>query len=170
MIAAIVMMFAALSSAYIVLSGGPEWRPVQMPGVFIFSTGAILASSATMHHARRLLAREDFAGQSRWLAITLLLGLLFLGAQLLGWRQLIAQGAFLAGNPHSSFFYLFTGAHGVHLVGGLTALSYLAVRSRRKLVGVGRERQLAASEAISLYWHFMDGLWVCLFLLLLLWK
>ena len=170
LLAAIVMMFVALASSYIFLSGDKEWQPVRMPGTFTLSTGLILISSATMEAARRRLRQEDNRRYANWLLVTLVLGLAFVGSQLLGWKQLVAEGVYLSGNPHSSFFYLFTGAHGIHLFGGIVAVSYLAMRARRVLVGVSNEKRLAAADAVSLYWHFMDGLWVCLFLLLLLWK
>ena len=170
LLAAIVMMFVALVSSYIVLSGGEQWQPVRMPRTFTLSTALILVSSATMELARRRLREEDNRRYARWLLVTLVLSLAFVGSQLLGWKRLVAEGVYLSGNPHSSFFYLFTGAHGIHLLGGIVAVSYLAVRARRVLVGVSNEKRLAATDAISLYWHFMDGLWVSLFLLLLLWK
>jgi len=170
LLAAIVMMFVALTSAYIFLSGDQQWQPVRMPGTFIVSTGIILISSATMTAARRYLHKGNHRSYARWLWFTLLLGFAFVGSQLVGWKQLIAAGVYVSGNPHSSFFYLFTGAHGLHLLGGMTALSYLAFRARRVLLGVNHEKRLAATDSISLYWHFMDGLWVSLFLLLLLWN
>lgn len=170
LLAAIVMMFVALASSYIFLSGGDQWKPVRMPRTFALSTGLILVSSVSMEMARRRLRQEDNRRSASWLLVTLVLGLAFVGSQILGWKQLVAEGVYLSGNPHSSFFYLFTGAHGVHLFGGLVAVSYLAIRARRVLVGVSNEKRLAATDAVSLYWHFMDGLWVCLFLLLLLWK
>ena len=170
LLAAIVMLFVALASSYIILAGNEGWQPVRMPGAFIFSTGLILISSATMTAARRQLQQDQLGRYQGWLLLTLLLGVAFLGCQLKGWRQLVAAGVFLSGNPHSSFYYLFTGLHGIHLLGGLTALAYLAARSGKVLTGEASEKRSAATDSIALYWHFMDGLWVCLFLLLWLWK
>jgi len=170
LLAAIVMMFVALASSYIILSGNSEWQPVRMPRAFMFSTGLILISSVTMTAARRSLQRGQSRKYQGWLLLTLLLGAAFLACQYAGWKQLVSAGAFISGNPHSSFYYLFTGAHGVHLLGGLTALAYLTGRSGRVLVGEAREKRSAATDGVALYWHFMDGLWVCLFLLLWLWK
>ncbi len=170
LLAAIVMMFVALASSYIFLSGNPEWQPVPMPRAFMFSTGLILISSVTMAAARRQLRRGQGRKYQGWLLLTLLLGIGFLGCQFAGWKQLVSAGAFVSGNPHSSFYYLFTGAHGVHLLGGLTALAYVLARSSRVLVGEASEKRSAATDAVALYWHFLDGLWVCLFLLLWLWK
>ncbi len=170
LMASIVMMFVALASSYIILSGDEKWQPVRMPRAFLVSTALILVSSVTMTMARRQLSLGQSGKYKAWLSLTLLLGIGFLASQFKGWQQLFAAGAFLAGNPHSSFYYLFTGAHGIHLLGGLSAVTYLAVRSGQVLTGLAREKRFAAIEAIALYWHFMDGLWVGLFLLLWLWK
>jgi cytochrome c oxidase subunit 3 len=171
-LAAIAMMFTALTSAYIVrAASGDDWRPIALPGILWLSTGLILASSFTFEAARRALKRGKDSAYSRWLLLTVLLGLGFLVSQLIAWRQLVAQGVYVATNPHSSFFYLLTGAHGVHLIGGILALDFLLFRTWRKTVGeYPAERRRAAADAVSLYWHFMDGLWIYLFLLLFLWR
>jgi cytochrome c oxidase subunit 3 len=169
LLAAIVMVFVALGSSYIFLSGGENWHSVRMPRTFMLSTGLILASSATMETARRHLQRAEVVKYSRWLWLTLLLGFAFVSSQLLGWKQLVKEGVYFSRDPHSSFFYLFTGAHGIHLLGGMTAMSYLVLRGRR-MIGVSADKRLAATDSVSLYWHVMDGLWVALFLLLLIWN
>jgi len=168
-IAAIVMMFAALSSAYIILSIDGDRRPVSMPRMFFLSTGIIVLSSLTIERANRSLKHRNETRYSRWIIATLVLGLLFLAAQLMGWRELSAQGVYFASHPHSTFFYFFTGVHGVHLLGGIVGLSYVAIRARRKgkVEGVPNE---TAAGLMALYWHTMDGLWLWLFLLLLIWK
>jgi cytochrome c oxidase subunit III len=171
-LASILMLFTALTSAYIVRAGlSDDWHPLKVPGFLWLSTVLILASSVTLHLARRSIKRLEMRAYRRWVALTAGLGLGFLAAQLLAWRQLVAQGIYLASNPHSSFFYLLTGAHGIHLIGGILGLGYLLLRTWDKLNP--REavikRQQAAS-VIGLYWHFMDGLWVYLFLLLFLWR
>jgi len=165
---AVVMMFAALSSAYIVLSGSDQWQPIRMPRMLILSTGIILISSATMSLARRSLKQGKHTGYQRWLLVTLLLGLAFLGAQLFGWRQLVAAGVYFSGRPHASFFYLFTGAHGLHLLGGILGLSYLVAGTSRWLDQPEKEQTF--TDVVALYWHFMDGVWVWLFLLLFVWR
>ena len=169
LLAAIVMMFVALASSYIFLSGSEQWKPVRMPRAFLISTVLILLSSLTIEKARGLLAK-DLRQYARWLLITLVLGVAFVSSQLVAWRNLVKEGVYLSSNPHSSFFYLFTGAHGLHLVGGMIALTYLTVRSRHLLLGVDDEKRIAAADAVSLYWHFMDGLWIALFLLLWFWN
>jgi cytochrome c oxidase subunit 3 len=169
LLAAVVMMFVALASSYISLSGAEQWKPVRVPRTFLISTALILMSSVTIEKARRRLP-IDLRQYAWWLFATLLLGFAFVASQLVAWRQLIVEGVYLSSNPHSSFFYLFTGAHGLHLVGGMIALIYLTVRSRRLLLGVEAEKRIAAADAISLYWHFMDGLWIGLLLLLWFWN
>ena len=104
----------------------------------------------------------------RWLLVTGVFGVLFVGSQILAWKQLAAQGIFLTSNPHSSFFYLLTATHAVHVIGGLLAVAFLLIRSQGKRVI--SERRRAATDAVAIYWHFMDALWIYLFLLLFLWR
>lgn len=171
-IASILMLFVALTSAYIVRSASAnDWQPITMPKVLWLSTGLILISSITMEVSRRSLKRQSDAGYGRWLMITAALGLAFLASQFMAWRQLVRQGVYMASNPYNSFFYLFTAAHGLHLAGGILALSYLMLRTTKKRDTVeGELRRVGASDAATIYWHFMDGLWVALFLLLFFWK
>lgn len=171
-IAGIVMLFTALASAYIVRSAsGNDWRPLTIPKVLWLSSGLLIVSSVTIEFSRRQLKARNDRGYSLWLTNTLLLGIGFVVAQLFAWRQFVRQGLYMATNPHSSFFYLFTGAHGLHILGGLTALTYLLVRTRKKATTVeGELRRLGAADAAAIYWHFMDALWICLFVLLFYWK
>ena len=171
-ISSILMLFVALTSAYIVRSAsGNDWQPIVMPKVLWLSTALILISSLTMEVSRRSLNRQNDAGYGRWLIITIALGLAFLASQVIAWRQLVRQGAYLASNPYNSFFYLFTAAHGLHLLGGILALSYLLLRTTKKRDTVeGELRRAGAAGAATIYWHFMDGLWAVLFLLLFFWK
>ncbi|HKQ99676.1 MAG TPA: cytochrome c oxidase subunit 3 [Pyrinomonadaceae bacterium] len=171
-LAGVLMLFTALTSAYIVrASSSNDWRPLVMPRLLWFSTGLILVSSLTFEVARRTLKSGNVSGYQRWLLLTVLLGLGFLATQLLAWRQLVTQGMYIATNPHSSFFYVLTGAHGLHLLGGILGLDYLLLRSwRRRNEGHAAEKRLAMANAVALYWHFMDGLWIYLFLLLFLWR
>ena len=175
-IAAISMAFAAFTSALLVRQGAaPDWHHFALPRILYFNTVVLLLSSGTMAlAARRLSAAWDLAADRppgpvaagtgvAWLILTLALGLVFVGGQLLAWRSLAAQGLFLATNPSSSFFYVFTAAHAVHLLGGIIALGYLLFRVRAR--SGPPERALAA---VSLYWHFMDVLWLYLLLVLAL--
>ena len=163
-LAGILMFFMAFVSAYIVRKGMPNnaWIPLQVPRILWLNTLILLASSFTLARAHNRFAAKDDEGFRHWWATTTVLGILFVAGQILVWRQLVAEGIFLASNPSSSFFYVFTGAHGLHLLGGILALLYVQFRATRK-VSKG-----TAIEVVSMYWHFMDGLWVFLFLLLYL--
>jgi cytochrome c oxidase subunit 3 len=167
-IASILMLFTALSSAYIVrAASSSDWQPLAMPRILLLSSALILVSSGTLETARRKLKHAAGNAYKSWLIFTLVLGVGFFVSQLLAWRQLVRQGVYVASNPHSSFFYLLTAAHGVHLLGGLAALAYLSLRSRAP-----QDDQLAVTkaqaktDAVTLYWHFMDFLWLYLFVLL----
>ncbi|MDQ2937978.1 MAG: cytochrome c oxidase subunit 3 [Acidobacteriota bacterium] len=167
-LAAILMMFTALSSAYIVRAASSnDWQALRMPRILLLSTALIVISSVTLETSRRKLKDSLRTAYEPWLLVTVALGFGFLVSQLLAWRQLVRQGVYVASNPHSSFFYLLTATHGVHLLGGLVALVYLSVRSRaRHKNPSGVEQGQAAADAVTLYWHFMDVLWIYLFVLL----
>src|SRR6185295_9459831 len=106
-LASILMLFTALSSAYIVrAASSSDWRPLAMPRILLLSTGLILVSSVTLETARRKLKAAATSAYKSWLLLTMLLGLGFVASQLLAWRQLVGQGVYVASNPHSSFFYL----------------------------------------------------------------
>ena len=169
-LAGILMMFTALTSAYIVrAAGASDWKPIALPRLLWVSTSLIIISSLTFELARRAIKRADQPAYGRWLLVTVLLGLGFLSIQFLAWRQLVAQGIYLSSNPHSAFFYLLTALHGVHLLVGILALDYLLLHAwRRRAPGQIGPRRAAAAGAVALYWHFMDGLWIFLFLLLFL--
>jgi len=174
-LAAILMMFAALSSAYVFRSTRTQqnWQAFAVPLMLWVSTALILVSSATFEVARRALHRGEREAYRLWLIVSLALGFGFLVSQLLAWRGLVGQGIYLATNPHSSFFYVLTGLHAIHLIGGIFGMSYLMLRAGRGMkAGISNKaaRQRASVDAIGLYWHFMDGLWVYLFALLFLWR
>jgi len=168
-LASILMLFVALTSAYIVrgvpaLGGGQDdWLPIDMPSVLWLNTAVLLASSVTIELARGALKRNEYERFKSWISLTTLLGLAFLGGQLMAWRQLAAQGVFINSHPHSSFFYLLTSLHGLHLLGGVIALAYVTVAAFRMRIGFKRR---AAVQVTAIYWHFMDGLWIYLFGLL----
>jgi cytochrome c oxidase subunit III len=166
-IAAISMSFAAFTSALIVRQGAStDWQHLTLPSILYFSTFVLLVSSATLEVARRRvgaymggrIAQSD--SPRRWLYLTLFLGLLFVAGQYMAWLQLRSQGLYLATNPNSSFFYLFTALHALHVLGGLGAL----LRVVRKL-GQSTLRR-STLDATAYYWHFMGILWLYLFLLL----
>ncbi|MBI1357881.1 MAG: hypothetical protein GC160_26385 [Acidobacteria bacterium] len=165
-IAGIVMFFAAISSAMVVRRISDDWRTLPMPPAIWVSTTLLLLSSGSFEVGRRQLKRGTLRGLRWAVAATVALGLGFLGAQLVGWSQLAERGVFLASNPSASFFYLLTGAHALHVAGGLAALGVLAVRVLRPDSGAPRTSMFAAA---ALYWHFMDLLWLYLLALLVMW-
>jgi cytochrome c oxidase subunit 3 len=175
-VSAIGMSFAAFTSAMIVRQdSSTDWQHFQLPHVLYLNTLILLASSVTLELSRQRIAAipaaaRNAAGPAKtllangieWLYLTAALGLVFVLGQLLAWRNLAAQGLFLATNPSSSFFYVFTALHAVHLLGGMGGLFYVL----RKLVRSGGAGETSGLSAFSIYWHFMDLLWVYLLLLL----
>jgi cytochrome c oxidase subunit 3 len=185
----VIMLFVSLTSAYIVRQGLPtldentskyihDWLPVSLPWlILLVNTFVLIVSSVTMELARRDITRESALAPVRsipgvslgkewrfpWLWLTVVLGMTFLGGQWMAWRELEYRGFFLATSPSSSFVYLLTGMHALHLVGGVIALLYAAaitlmhrpVDSRRVVIDV-----------TSWYWHFMALLWIYIFALL----
>jgi cytochrome c oxidase subunit 3 len=185
---AVVMIFVSYSSAYIVRQGLPtldpatgtlvrDWLPLQLPSFLLINTLVLLVSTLTMELARRQSLRDALvSGQiyssadSRsdsnhmpWLALTAILGLSFLAGQWLVWRELAAHGFYVATSPSSSFFYLLTGMHGIHLLGGILALfaAGIALLLRKSIASAA-----IVVDATAWYWHFMTFLWVYILCLL----
>ncbi|MGH9800081.1 MAG: cytochrome c oxidase subunit 3 [Blastocatellia bacterium] len=164
-LASVTMLFAALTSAYVV--NRAHSMPITMPQVLWLSTVVILASSATFEIARRALKRRVETKFRLWIGVTTALGFGFLILQLAAWSELKASGFYINKNLHSAYSYLFTGLHGVHLIGGLVALAFMTLRSQAKWTTV---RRRVAVDVAAMYWHFLDGLWVFLFLILFFWR
>ena len=169
LLAAIVMMFAALSSVYI-MSSEEQSRRVAMPRMVLVSTVLILSSSWTFQRAKRSLQREQTRAHTKWLLLTLGLGLAFLVSQLVGWQELARAGVYFAGHPKSTFFYLATALHGAHLIGGIGLVLFLLFRSRRLLLPLQDVKHSTWTGVVGLYWHTMDGIWLWLLALLLIFK
>jgi cytochrome c oxidase subunit III len=165
-IISVLMFFMALASAFLVRRGGTDWVPVHIPRLLWGNTLVLIVSSVTLELARKRLTLPDFAGFRRLWLLTTVLGLIFLLGQLVAWRVLVNQGIYLASNPASSFFYIFTGAHALHLLGGIGALMYVA----RRNYNAARIARPVAAEVASYYWHFMDALWLFLLALLYMGK
>jgi cytochrome c oxidase subunit III len=164
---AITMSFAAFSSALFVREGTTDWGHLALPAVLILNTFILLASSATLELSRRflpagrLIEPGNSTKSSTWLLLTLLLGVAFCVGQYFAWRQLRAQGIYLATNPNSSFFYVLTFIHVLHVLGGILALIYLTGR----LLAAHSKVRRSLLDNTAIYWHFMGVLWVYLFLL-----
>jgi cytochrome c oxidase subunit III len=163
-IISVLMFFMALASAFLVRRGGPDWVPVHIIPLLWVNTLVLLVSSGTLELSRKRLEQADLSGFKRFWLVTTCLGVIFLIGQLVAWRLLVGQGIFLASNPASSFFFIFTGAHGLHLLGGIAALIYVACRNFDK----AKITRAVAAEVTSYYWHFMDGLWLFLLALMYL--
>lgn len=163
LVAAITILFAAFTSTYLVRRNAGDWPAVVLPPVLWLTTAILLISSLTMEAARRAAGRGTRAPLRRWLGVTTVLGLVFLGGQLAAWKQLAASGVFMATNPHSAFFYLLTGAHGLHLAGGIGALIFALAKAPAAST---RAEALDVTDPVATYWHFLDGLWLYLFLIL----
>ncbi len=184
----IVMIFVSFSSAYIVRQGLPtfdsrtnslvhDWIPVRLPRLLLVNTGVLLISSITIALARRQAARRaaltqvaTISGVSirsdekiSWLALTVVLGLTFLIGQGMAWRELAASGFYISATPSSSFVFLLTGMHGVHLLGGVIALLIAGLAS---LLRRSAQSQLVLLDITGWYWHFMAVLWVYILMLL----
>jgi cytochrome c oxidase subunit 3 len=184
----VLMLFVSFSSAYVVRQGLPtldprtntlvrDWIPVTLPRLLLINTCVLILSSVFMELTRRQLksqatrvppttARGLTAGNQMripWLSMTLVLGLVFLFGQWTAWRQLAANGFYVATTPSSSFVYLLTGTHAIHLMGGVLALFVAGIASllRRSLA----TRSIVV-DVTAWYWHFMAGLWVYILCLL----
>lgn len=165
-IVSILMFFMALASAFLVRKGSADWVPVHIPVLLWVNTVVLLTSSGTLELARKRLANADPHGFRNWWLVTTALGIAFLIGQVVAWRILDRQGIYLSSNPGSSFFYIFTGAHAVHLIGGVVALIYVAFRN----FDVAKVTRTVAADITSYYWHFLDALWLFLLALLYLGK
>ena len=188
-IAAVVMIFVSLTSAYIVRQGLPtfdspsssyvrDWGEVSLPlALLIMNTAVLVISSLTMEGARRSIRRQSALapvtsipgvslGEERrvpWLGLTVVLGIGFLAGQFLAWSELRRRGFFIPTNPNSSFVYLFTGVHAVHLAGGVLALLWAGMTS---LLDKPVESRRIVIDVTAWYWHFMALLWIYVFALL----
>jgi cytochrome c oxidase subunit 3 len=166
-LAAITMMFAAFTSAMVVRQGSSnDWRHFSFPIILYFNTAALVASSVTLqigkHRFAALLSgvgRGDRQSQTA-LYGTLILGCTFVIGQYAAWQQLRSEGLYLASTPSSSFFYVFTVLHALHVIGGLFGLAYVFSKLRRGALSVN------ALSAASQYWHYMAVLWIYLLVVL----
>jgi cytochrome c oxidase subunit 3 len=156
----ILAFFVALVVAFYWRSRTPPfWAPVTLPRTLWLSTAIILVSSVTFEAARRAYRRGLHLPAARLLVTTACLGAAFLAAQVSAWLNLVHRGYYLAQNPYSSFFYMFTGLHAAHLIGGLIALF---------IVVLGRSTRRETVDTVAYYWHFLGLLWVALFVILLI--
>lgn len=163
-IVSIIMIFASLTSAYLVRKAEGNWLEFDMPPLFWYSTVILLVSSVTMHAAYWLAKKDNFTGLRIAISITFVLGLAFLVMQFLGWGQLVDRNVYLVGNPSGSFLYILSGLHGAHLISGLIVLIFALVAAFRMKI---HATSLLQMQIATTYWHFLDGLWLYLFVFLL---
>ncbi|HEY6291913.1 MAG TPA: heme-copper oxidase subunit III [Terriglobia bacterium] len=163
-LASVSMLFASLTGFFLLhRSVARNWVYTPLPSILYLNTLMLATSSVTLERARAALRSDRSRAFRGWLYITLGLGAAFLGGQVSAWHQLAAAGVYLAGNPSAAFFYSVTGAHGLHVAGGLTALGYLVLKARQIEWGLKRRTVV---DVTRIYWHFMGGLWVYLLALL----
>lgn len=159
----IVMIFAGLTSAYIVRQADGNWLRFDLPSIFWLTSGIILLSSYTMHMAYRSARKNNLKNLKLFITATMVLGLLFLAGQYYSWVQLVHQDVFLVGNPAGSFIYILTGLHGAHLISGLVFLLFVLIASFKYKV---HSKNMVSIEMCATYWHFLGGLWIYLFIFL----
>jgi cytochrome c oxidase subunit 3 len=165
-IVSIVMLFAALTSAYIVRADSGNWLVFKLPPITILSTGVIVASSVTMFIAQRAIKKDEYKTTTLGLLLTFALGVVFLMTQLAAWNQLVAKGIYFAGkysNASGSFLYLIAFMHVLHMAGGFVALFVSLFKTIKKRYS---SADYLGLELTATYWHFLDILWVYLFLFL----
>jgi cytochrome c oxidase subunit 3 len=161
----VVMVFAALTSAYIVRQAEGNWLIFELPQLFYTTTGIILVSSITMHWAYLAAKRDNLESVKIATIITTILGVAFLVGQYLAWDALVENNVYFVGNPAGSFVYVLSGIHALHIVGGLV---FLLILLRSALQYNVHSKSLSLIEMCVTYWHFLGGLWLYLFIFLLL--
>jgi cytochrome c oxidase subunit 3 len=162
-LATITMLFAAFTSAYIVRRSGSDWRHVALPSLLVINSLVLVASSVAVEIAQLRGAGAAWRSSAAAMAVAFVLGVMFLGGQLLAWRQMVAAGVYLPTSPHSSFFFMMTGAHAVHV---MAALLVLAWGVKATLAGAASPRIWAARmSTCRTFWHYLGAVWLFLFAL-----
>ena len=164
-IGSILMMFAGLTSAYIVKRNQANWAGFDLPAAFYYSTVIILASSGTLWLAMKAFKERMMPRYRMLMAGTMILGILFLAFQVYGFMQLIQQGVTLKGNVSFSFLYVIVGLHALHVIGGIIALIIMSLKAFGKK---SRNYSIVPVDLISTYWHFVDILWLYLLMFLIM--
>jgi len=164
-VATVGMLFASLTSAYIVRQAEGNWLYFHLPSMLNWTTAVILLSSATMQMAYWSAKKDLLEKVKLWVSITMVLGVVFLVGQVLAWKELVAQNVYFVGNPSGSFLYVLTGLHGLHIISAIVYLVIVMVSAFRFKI---HSRSLAQIEMCTTYWHFLGGLWLYLFIFLIL--
>ena len=171
-LAIVTMTFGSLITVFFVRAQNAYlWGHIRIPSLLWLTTGVLIASSFTIEAARRRLQVNDQTGFFRLMVWTTLLGLLFLAGQIAAWLEVLHSGVILEGDKHSWFIFLFSGLHGLHIVAGIAGLGYLLWRTRERVGGPKYQMKTrAAAKGVAIFWHYLDFVWVVLFLLLLTWR
>lgn len=164
-IGTIIMLFAGLTSAYIVKRSQPNWLVFDLPTIFSYATAVIVFSSITLQMAVRYFKEREMRNYRIFISVTVLLGVLFIVMQLMGFQKLRAMGLSLDGNVAGSFIYVIAGAHAVHVLGGVVALVIMFFKAFWGRIKLYSSTSL---EVVATYWHFVDILWIYLFVFFLL--
>jgi cytochrome c oxidase subunit III len=164
-IVSVIMVFAALTSAYIVRQAEGNWLIFELPQLFWITSVIILISSGTMHWAYLAAKRDSLETVRVATIITTILGVAFLVGQFMAWNDLVVNNVFFVGNPSGSFVYVLSGLHGLHIIGGVVFLLILLASTFKYKV---HSKKLSLIEMCATYWHFLDVLWLYLFVFLLL--
>lgn len=164
-IVSVVMIFAALTSAFIVRQGEGNWLEYDLPQILWVTSGIIILSSITMHWAYISAKKDQLSQLKLALGLTTVLGLAFLVGQWFSWEALVERDVYFVGNPAGSFLYVFTGLHAVHLISGVIFLIIVLISSFRYRI---HSQKMNVMEMCVTYWHFLGGLWIYLFMFLLL--
>lgn len=163
-ILSIAMIFASLTSAYIVKKAEGDWLIFNFPQAFVYTSIIIVISSISMHFAYISAKRNNLLNIRIGLIITALLATAFVIGQYISWGELVEQGVYFVGNPAGSFIYIFTGLHAAHLFGGVVFLGIVLFRAFKYKV---HSKNLLSIEMCTTYWHFLGGLWLYLYLFLI---
>jgi cytochrome c oxidase subunit 3 len=171
-LATVTTTFGAMIAVFLIRSQAPLfWGRISLPPLLWITTAILLTSSATLENARKRLRRNDQRGFFRVMAWTTALGLIFLTGQIAAWLQILHSGVILARNPHSWFIFLFTGLHGIHILVGLGGLACLLARTHEPASGPKYQMNTRViANGVSIFWHYLDFLWIVLFTLLLTWR
>jgi cytochrome c oxidase subunit 3 len=168
---AVTMTFGALIVVFLMRSvSGEFWTHIHLPDILWVSCALLVASSFLFERGRKKLVSHDtpgFHALTRW---TVLLGLAFLACQIAAGYQILHSGVILRNNPHSWFMFIFGGLHALHIIAGLSGFVVLYRRTRERATGPRYQMVTrVTARAVGLFWHYMDGMWLVLFALLLFW-
>lgn len=161
----IVMIFAALTSAYIVRQSEGNWLEYDLPTIFWYTSGIVILSSICLQYAYSAAKKDNLAGLRTGLVLAVLFGIAFLVGQWYSWVALVDENVFFVGNPSGSFLYVFTGLHAVHLISGVIFLIIVLISTFRYKV---HSKSMNTLEMATTFWHFLAALWLYLFMFLLL--